>query len=299
MITMIDTTQNTTPWHAKLAEIGITDISRYFTRLPGHDQYKVIHRAEAESAAAHGLRIFANYEGAGATPDTFSYNSGLADARFARQYGFHELSMPEDAAIYFSSEAQFDSIFIAENLIPYFRGVKQAMNEPSNLPAYKIGCYSSGSVLTALFAHGLIDYDWLPNALGWGGSRQYLASGRWHLRQLPTVNGFLPGLNVDPSMRNPNYAGPIGDFGMDGVTIKPKPVAPPAPAQASFPMIQNGDTGPAVVMLQNFLGIPADGIFGDGTEAAVEAFQKAHALDDDGIVGVGTWSVLQAMAQGV
>jgi peptidoglycan hydrolase-like protein with peptidoglycan-binding domain len=39
---------------------------------------------------------------------------------------------------------------------------------------------------------------------------------------------------------------------------------------------------------------PADGIFGDHTEAAVKAFQTAFALSPDGIVGPKTWLVLHS-----
>ncbi len=55
-----------------------------------------------------------------------------------------------------------------------------------------------------------------------------------------------------------------------------------------------GDSGPAVVALQKVLaalrlkvGTP-DGNFGPRTQAAVIAFQTAHALNPDGIVGAAT-----------
>jgi len=55
-----------------------------------------------------------------------------------------------------------------------------------------------------------------------------------------------------------------------------------------------GDSGPPVVTLQKVLtalklqvGTP-DGNFGPRTQAAVIAFQTAHALNPDGIVGAAT-----------
>lgn len=53
-----------------------------------------------------------------------------------------------------------------------------------------------------------------------------------------------------------------------------------------------GARGPAVVELQQLLGIPADGVFGPVTDAAVRAFQAAYGLVVDGIVGVVTLAAL-------
>ncbi len=53
--------------------------------------------------------------------------------------------------------------------------------------------------------------------------------------------------------------------------------------------IRDGSRGSDVQALQKFLKIPADGIFGPMTEAAVKAFQMAQGLGIDGIVGPKTW----------
>lgn len=50
--------------------------------------------------------------------------------------------------------------------------------------------------------------------------------------------------------------------------------------------------GGSVRLLQRKLGVAADGIFGPGTQAAVERFQRRRGLTADGIVGPATWRAL-------
>ena len=57
-------------------------------------------------------------------------------------------------------------------------------------------------------------------------------------------------------------------------------------------LLKNGSRGSDVKLLQEFLNLDADGIFGKGTEAAVKAFQQANGLTVDGIVGTSTWDTM-------
>jgi cell wall-associated NlpC family hydrolase len=50
-------------------------------------------------------------------------------------------------------------------------------------------------------------------------------------------------------------------------------------------MLRRGSQGDGVAAVQRALGIPADGVFGPQTRAAVRRFQRAHGLEVDGIVG--------------
>lgn len=56
--------------------------------------------------------------------------------------------------------------------------------------------------------------------------------------------------------------------------------------------LKKGSKGSDVVLLQQKLGITADGIFGADTEKAVKDFQSKNGLVADGIVGVKTWDKL-------
>jgi Meckel syndrome type 1 protein len=58
--------------------------------------------------------------------------------------------------------------------------------------------------------------------------------------------------------------------------------------------LQVGSRGPLVVEVQRAVGVPADGIFGVKTDAAVRGYQEHSGLRVDGIVGPATWSSLFA-----
>jgi len=58
-------------------------------------------------------------------------------------------------------------------------------------------------------------------------------------------------------------------------------------------LLKKGSRGQEVVELQQALGINADGVFGAGTKAAVEAYQQRNDLFIDGIVGPQTLAAIQ------
>lgn len=58
------------------------------------------------------------------------------------------------------------------------------------------------------------------------------------------------------------------------------------------PVLRLGDRGLPVATLQRLLGVPADGIFGPQTRAAVRRVQACARLVQDGIVGPLTWRAL-------
>ena len=86
-----------------------------------------------------------------------------------------------------------------------------------------------------------------------------------------------------------------------GATTSPSPTVEGEASIPGWPILQLGSEGPEVFALQYLLRhhgheIPADGLFGSGTEQAVMAFQSERGLGVDGQVGAQTWP---ALVQGV
>jgi Transglycosylase-like domain/Putative peptidoglycan binding domain len=65
-----------------------------------------------------------------------------------------------------------------------------------------------------------------------------------------------------------------------------------APASADADLLKRGSRGPAVVELQQQLGVAADGVFGAQTQRAVRRFQARKGLAVDGVVGPQTAEAL-------
>lgn len=85
-------------------------------------------------------------------------------------------------------------------------------------------------------------------------------------------------------------------------TVKPTsaPTKSPTATPAGSSALRNGDEGSKVKAVQQrlktlgYLTGSADGVFGDATEAAVKAFQRANGLTADGVVGANTLKKLNS-----
>jgi len=74
------------------------------------------------------------------------------------------------------------------------------------------------------------------------------------------------------------------------------------PPSASWPTVQQGQTGERVKTVQYLLNahgssLTVDGVFGSATTSALRSFQSAHGLGVDGIVGAQTWQALVVTVQ--
>ncbi|MGA9875425.1 MAG: peptidoglycan-binding protein [Solirubrobacteraceae bacterium] len=93
-------------------------------------------------------------------------------------------------------------------------------------------------------------------------------------------------------------AGLANASGTPNTTTPPGPTPPPTTTEHQI-LLENGDEGRQVRLLQEALGgIKVDGVFGPETEQAVRAFQASNGLTVDGIVGPLTSAALRAKTSG-
>ncbi len=110
-----------------------------------------------------------------------------------------------------------------------------------------------------------------------------------------------------PHGRKPDPTFDMDEFRASVATLLaaglPPPVLIPAheperAGQAARPTLRRGSAERQLVtMVQQGIGVDADGVFGGVTEAAVRAFQRERGLVPDGIVGPKTWEALDAATQ--
>jgi predicted chitinase len=96
------------------------------------------------------------------------------------------------------------------------------------------------------------------------------------------------GRKDDPDFDMTEFRASVAEF-----LVGKSPVPAIAPADGKGrPTLRRGSRGDAVKSLQQLLGLSDDGVFGPNTEAALRAWQRAHALVPDGIAGPATWDAL-------
>jgi peptidoglycan hydrolase-like protein with peptidoglycan-binding domain len=106
------------------------------------------------------------------------------------------------------------------------------------------------------------------------------------------------GRKTDPSFHMGDFRDAVANILAGHTPAKQLiPSSEPAPAPGIGvvrPTLRRGQLSKWVVILQEKIGVKADGNFGGKTEAALRAFQRAHQLVPDGIAGPNTWRAIDA-----
>lgn len=217
MTTIIDTNHNVTPHLPALTALGVKTIIRYIN--PGNPSgEKTVKPAEAKAIAAVGMRLGLVCEGWGGAENfahhDISAEHGKFDAEFCLAYA-ETLGAPDNACIYFAVDTDASAHQIQALVLPYFQAILAVFTEDQ---PYRIGVYGSGATCQAVYDADLVDLTWLSCSLGWDGSREYLASNQWAIRQHTPQK--IAGIDTDPDDGN----GDIGDFVPFGIPAGKDPL---------------------------------------------------------------------------
>lgn len=224
------------------------DVIRYIT--PATSNEKCIKAVEiaAIAATAGKIRLGLVYETFGADEGTAA---GLAAGSFSLKYARDVCKAPFNSVIHYTQDRDVPSSHMA--------GVVLAYTAYHNLvsPLYRVGCYGSGYCCDVLKSKGLIEIRWLTCSIGFTGTRESIAAGRYDLLQKLPRNQY--GLDTDPD--NLPQAAPGVDLGFFVPGI-----APPVSINENSPAAD-------IVWLQvkaNLAGkaIAVDGVWGPETATA-------------------------------
>jgi hypothetical protein len=187
MTGIIDVNVDPTPHLDGLKAAGIETIIGYLDPI-GPRNPKCLTPARVKAIAAAGMRAGLVSEGWGDfAHGAISAGAGERDAAFALKMTT-TLGAPDGACVYFAIDVDASAMQVRKLVLPYFAAIRTAL-----ALRLKVGVYGSGAVCAAVLDAGLADHAWLACSMGWTGSRAFLASRRWALRQhLPATIAGVP-----------------------------------------------------------------------------------------------------------
>jgi peptidoglycan hydrolase-like protein with peptidoglycan-binding domain len=221
--------------------------------------------------------------GTGAQPSHYTAANGLTDAqRFLSEIA--PLGIKPPGAYFCNGDFDASMAQITGGITDYRRAVKNVLDSEG----IGAGGYGNGANMQTGLDDGTIAKAFVWAGMGTLGTPAFIESGRWSIRQYPTMTEF--GASVDPDEVQGDYWG----FRVPVATAQPME-AQPSPwrlLEYAEPLM----TGDDVAAAQRLLGVSVDGIFGRQTQAAVRSFQQLHGLPADGIIGPATMAMLSAPA---
>ena len=229
MTKIIDTNSETTHRLPQLRARGIETVIRYVSSNTANP--KVVKPAEATAIAAAGLKLALVYQTFGGANnfahDDIHADSGQHDGAFALGYA-PTVGAPDHTIIWFAIDTDCSASQYQQLVKPYLIAAKAALQG-----RYRIGVYACGFVCAHALDERLVDATWLTQSMGFNGSREFRASGRWTLLQGLEAN--LEGLSVDPNEVNGDdygafvpFEAPVSVPVADGRSM-PQPGAPASP----------------------------------------------------------------------
>lgn len=183
---IIDTAQNSTRFLPELERMGVRTVLRYYNHSNSRTlPEKCLTREEAQTLSAHGFGIGVVFQQYGRDISNFTAAAGRKNAKRALYLASQRIGQPSDSGIYFAVDHDFHTKADIETIAGFFAAINDifAEHRAGGGETYHIGCYASGRICHYLLERNLARFFWLPRALGWSDSREFHASGAWHLFQ--------------------------------------------------------------------------------------------------------------------
>lgn len=197
---ILDTNRNTFGRYDALKAAGVKTVIRYIAAGLEREE-KVIKPGEARGIADAGLRLGLVYEiGGKPSGATVGQRDGAYSCKYAATVGATPGAIIWYTVDYDAGPDEYPGVKAA------FQAFKAALGSD-----YRVGAYASGYICDRLTADGLIAARWLTDSMGFRGSRDSAAAGRYELKQaLPHI---IAGLDTDPDARHIGVDGTAADIG--------------------------------------------------------------------------------------
>jgi len=224
---IIDVNEDVTKHLPALSAAGVVTVIGYLN--PHGTTGKVITPQRARAIAAAGMTLGLVSEGWGDfAHGEISAAAGKRDAEHALA-ALPALGAPTGAAVYFAVDTDASMNQVNGLVVPYFRAIQAAFAGSG----YRTGAYGSGAICEAVLANRLVDFTWLSCSLGWLGSKEFLASNKWSLRQ--HVPSKVVGIDCDVDEAHGDF-GAFVPFGQPAQGAAVVAAAPQVAASAPQPM---------------------------------------------------------------
>ena len=208
-----DTRFTITPSRARaLYQAGYRAVGRYLDEEPSGTLDKEIKPGELQTIFAAGLRCFPLWQYNARRLEDFTYSAGYQHGLQAHERGVHH-GFDRGTVIYFAVDYDATDPEITANVIPYFLGVRGALNRQGG--RYVPGVYGSRNVAARVSSEAYVS-DSFVSGMSWGfsGNLGFPLPLNWSFNQIKEFR-FADGTDVFDLDRVVHRPG--ADFGVDSV----------------------------------------------------------------------------------
>ncbi|MFB6848200.1 glycoside hydrolase domain-containing protein [Streptomyces sp. NPDC056373] len=285
-----DTTTRITPARAaSLKAAGIAYVGRYLTNPSATSlPEKAIQPGELDTFAQQGLRCFPIYQTVNGDASDFDYvagrTAGYAAVNAARDHGFRR-----GTRIFFAVDFDAIDAEITANVLPHFKGVKEAMADSGH--PYEIGVYGSRNVCARVGEAGCSTASFVAGmSAGFEGNAGHPLPGDWAYDQfvVRTLGSGEGQLEIDADNASGRDTG-------QGAFDRPRPAVPDVAFDARQVPALRAD----LARYMRSIGRPDTGGIGADARLYTNAQAVAAIQDQDGLITElsKTYSMRKALIQ--